>query len=158
MISPLESTQNATSIKQPLHISGVQPIETRINPGFFKSATVAEMGCERPKRNPPCVYRHGEVAVPLGKWGKGRIDSWGGGVKTSPVHRLPKQKGHRGNESGSNPAVVHVSSPFLVAETEEHGITHPVSLRINTLNQNTLGSVEPFHCTPHAPNATRGAV
>lgn len=158
MIQPSNNTQNATSITQPLLFFVVQPIKTRINPGFFESATVAEVGCERPKRNPPCVYRHGEVAVPHGKGWKGGNDLWDGGGKTSPVHRLPKQKGHRGNESGSNLVVVRVHSPFLEAKEEEHGITHPVSRQFKYLNKLMLSCFLGFHCTHHAPCTKRGAL
>ena len=53
MIWPSENTPNATPKTQPLRFFEVQPYQTRINPRFFRNATVAVIGCEWPKRNPP---------------------------------------------------------------------------------------------------------
>ena len=86
------------------------------------------------------------------------MDSWDGGVKTSLVHPLPKQKGHEGMNQPQTQAVVHVPRPSLVAKTEDHGITHPGSLRIKQLNRFELTAQRLFHCTPNAPSAMRGAL
>lgn len=105
-------------IDRGLRLHGGQSLRTQASPAFTESATVAGEGCAGPKRNPPCVFRHGRVAVPgHPRWHSHPFLSLPNPTKTRPLRLLHPYKAPSWHESARNAVPACVCGGCQVGQT-----------------------------------------
>ncbi len=139
-------------IDRGLRLHGGQSLRTQASPAFTESATVAGEGCAGPKRNPPCVFRHGRVAVPgHPRWHSHPFLSLPNPTKTRPLRLLHPYKAPSWHESARNAVPACVCGDSESAGSSVHRIGDPVKFNPKRLNVLRLRDSLTPRCTTHQP-------